>query len=88
MQRAQLCPVCGGTGTIAEPLSSGTGDKTCHGCGGKGWVTVGLAEMPPAPQRMPYSPPTWGSAPWCHGGTLVIYPTNPPQYSVQYTTRM
>ena len=27
-----LCPVCNGRGKVEE--------KTCHGCGGKGWVEV------------------------------------------------
>ena len=30
--KAQLCPVCHGSGKY-------TGDK-CHGCNGKGWVQV------------------------------------------------
>ena len=41
--RAQLCPVCLGKGTVAEQdfgYTSGTNPKTCHGCGGLGWVTV------------------------------------------------
>ena len=39
---AELCPVCWGKGRLAD----GKGDRdsafaeTCHGCGGKGWVTV------------------------------------------------
>lgn len=43
---AVKCPVCGGSGTYYIPppwgqTSVGT-SKTCHGCGGKGWVEVGL----------------------------------------------
>ena len=33
---AELCPVCMGKGVIPE----GTSSKECHGCLGKGWVTV------------------------------------------------
>lgn len=33
MAHAEKCPVCSGTGK-SEP------DKVCHGCDGKGWVTV------------------------------------------------
>lgn len=44
---AERCPVCNGTGTYVEkyqPAHSTTTitlqRSTCHGCGGKGWVTV------------------------------------------------
>lgn len=33
MAHAEVCPVCQG---------KGKGEATCHGCGGKGWVEVGL----------------------------------------------
>ena len=33
MNHAELCPVCKGNGVLE-------GDKKCHGCDGKGWVTV------------------------------------------------
>jgi len=36
MAHAEKCPLCKGAGTVKE--------KTCHGCNGKGWVTV--AEEP------------------------------------------
>ena len=32
MTHAEKCPVCSGSGEYA--------DKKCHGCKGKGWVTV------------------------------------------------
>ena len=44
--KAQLCPVCGGSGTFDWGIGhDGTAvttsnRKTCHGCGGKGWVAV------------------------------------------------
>lgn len=42
MAHAEICPVCAGRGLIHSAGTSGTmPDTTCHGCGGKGWVTVG-----------------------------------------------
>lgn len=44
--KAQLCPVCGGSGWhdwgIGHDGTAVTTSncKPCHGCGGKGWVTV------------------------------------------------
>ena len=36
---AELCPVCMGKGEVKyDPTSLAY--NTCHGCGGKGWVTV------------------------------------------------
>lgn len=41
---AELCPVCKGRGYINEVGFTGKVDPTtetkCHGCDGKGWVTV------------------------------------------------
>jgi len=34
---AELCPVCTGKGTLPNGTTVPT---TCHGCLGKGWVTV------------------------------------------------
>ncbi len=49
MSQAVVCPVCSGAGKYYEPPhkdSSGIGtDRTCHGCGGRGWVEV-EAEIP------------------------------------------
>ena len=41
-KKAFLCPVCNGTGKIPNGMNSGTAIlyNTCHGCDGKGWVTV------------------------------------------------
>ena len=33
MAHAQICPVCNGKGKLKD------GSK-CHGCGGKGWITI------------------------------------------------
>ena len=44
MARAVICPVCGGKGAIeeSEPYTTTSPYKrTCHGCGGRGWVEVG-----------------------------------------------
>ena len=39
---AEICPICNGRGKVTEDFdTSGELDKrTCHGCGGKGWITV------------------------------------------------
>ena len=43
--KAEICPVCWGRGTycnhdVKMPLHLHLACPTCHGCGGKGWVTV------------------------------------------------
>ncbi|MBW8001742.1 MAG: hypothetical protein FVQ80_06930 [Planctomycetes bacterium] len=43
MSHAEICQVCGGSGTY------GSDKKPCHGCGGFGWVTVGLEYSTPSP---------------------------------------
>jgi len=46
MSKAQICPVCmgkgkyGPRGIIAIGKDQGYEEPDCHGCGGKGWVTV------------------------------------------------
>jgi len=41
MSHAQLCPVCGGRGKFfAVNDKKEVTETTCHGCKGKGWVTV------------------------------------------------
>lgn len=44
MKHAELCPVCKGSGKILQPIDSQcTGvpfSEVCHGCDGKGWVTI------------------------------------------------
>ena len=38
---AEVCPICHGRGTIEVGGTCWNKQyKTCHGCGGKGWVTV------------------------------------------------
>ena len=40
---AEMCPVCHGKGKIWKPLENSTSpgyDVTCHGCGGRGWISV------------------------------------------------
>ncbi len=34
MSHAEVCPVCKGTGKYIEAI------PVCHGCEGKGWITV------------------------------------------------
>lgn len=43
MAHAERCPVCGGDGKIGDgqPMTSaGQQMCVCHGCNGRGWVTV------------------------------------------------
>lgn len=50
MSHSEICPVCGGAGkirTYLDPLGFGYStsgktytEKTCHGCQGKGWITI------------------------------------------------
>ena len=45
MAHAEKCPICEGSGRLPLPVEMGTSasrpyDKLCHGCGGKGWVSV------------------------------------------------
>ena len=42
--KADLCPICKGTGTFQVYTNYGACtsqyERTCHGCGGKGWVVI------------------------------------------------
>jgi len=43
--QAVLCPVCNGSGRLLEPNCPGSTcsafiSRDCHGCGGKGWVSI------------------------------------------------
>jgi len=41
--KAVLCPVCSGVGKLPDGYpgnSTAPIEKTCHGCGGLGWVSV------------------------------------------------
>ena len=43
MSHAQRCPICNGTGQVEDERyinTTAVHKKTCHGCGGKGWVQV------------------------------------------------
>jgi len=68
MAHAERCPVCGGCGKISQP-NEGTSTVPpspllCHGCSGRGWVTV---EDSPRVYPEPFSPyywPTYLPYPW------------------------
>jgi len=51
--KAVICPVCEGSGKYK--------DKKCHGCDGKGWVSVMVDYPPcyPSIDREPYDPNKW-----------------------------
>lgn len=42
MSHAEKCPVCDGKGTVTIGTNTtiGSYEKVCHGCNGRGWVTV------------------------------------------------
>jgi hypothetical protein len=40
MAHAEKCPVCYGFGKLGNDNQRDCSGKTCHGCDGKGWVTV------------------------------------------------
>jgi len=66
MSHAELCPVCKGSGKVSGNGETGSSviTVTCHGCDGKGWVTVqDSAEQ----QIIPYYVPV----------TYPVAPTNP-----------
>lgn len=49
LNHAEICPVCEGTGKYKEhynfvSTTNAWTEKICHGCDGKGWVTVQDAE--------------------------------------------
>jgi DnaJ-class molecular chaperone len=58
----QICPICGGGGHVYESQVDGNTYmnviKTCHGCGGKGWIeTQGYQEpCPPVSPMYPWTP--------------------------------
>lgn len=61
MAHAEICPVCGGRGTTADsqaPTTAGVLEKTCHGCNGSGWVTVGTDYPPVCHDTWPYTGPS------------------------------
>ena len=57
MSHAEICPVCKGKGK--------SGKGKCHGCNGRGWVTVGI-DYP-----VPYYPPHT-TYPWFGGKQYLI----------------
>lgn len=50
MSHAEICPICKGTGKLEK--------RICHGCDGKGWVTVGI-DYPPAHYSEPWQEFKW-----------------------------
>lgn len=63
MTHAQRCPVCHGSGKLPDDgKTSAISEETCHGCHGRGWVTVQDSMPfipPPRPAREPEPLPPW-----------------------------
>jgi len=58
MAHAEKCPVCGGTGKVPRDIPATDGaDQACHGCGGLGWITIGVEHSPPIYYTIPYEQP-------------------------------
>jgi hypothetical protein len=57
MAHSELCPVCKGSGVFDG--------RTCHGCGGSGWVTVhdGVKYAPPICPKWPPDYPAYPTYP-------------------------
>lgn len=70
---AEQCPVCDGSGTITDipdpSITSVSFPKPCHGCDGKGWVSVGEASRPVYDGIYTYDP---SEQVWRDGGFMVI----------------
>jgi hypothetical protein len=63
MAHAERCPVCHGSGKLSnDGKSTAVSEPTCHGCWGRGWVTVEDAcPALPSPHlaREPEPLPVW-----------------------------
>ena len=62
MAHAEKCPVCDGKGKLNNTKVT-HGSKTCHGCGGLGWITVGT-EYPHCPVYPTYPEPWYPYPNW------------------------
>ncbi len=54
--KAELCPVCRGSGELSNPgIPAGHvyAMKTCYGCLGKGWIEIGVGICPFGPAYQP-----------------------------------
>jgi len=75
MARADLCPVCRGSGKYksSNPVERLHGEKPCHGCWGRGWVEVtdGPFLLPPQTE-VPWTPVPVRTP------TMPGFPTNTP----------
>ncbi len=60
MSHAEKCPICFGSGEHTPPenprVTGSEPVRTCHGCGGKGWVTVGTEYPPVKYEGIPQKP--------------------------------
>jgi hypothetical protein len=81
---AERCPVCYGSGKYT-PINDGYSTavpqpRTCHGCGGKGWVELFDWGNPSTPYVPPYTSPyapgttqpwtPWPGTIWVQSGNI------------------
>ena len=60
MSHAETCPVCGGSGKLSgDDRSPMPICQTCHGCSGRGWVTIQDPYTPYPPRRPKPQNPPW-----------------------------
>lgn len=50
MSHSEICPVCNKTGKYEEEI--------CHGCGGLGWITITVHDLPYSPILPQYPCPS------------------------------
>ena len=66
--QAVICPVCNGTGKInLDPVGTGANLKVCHGCQGRGWVSVLEDRLQPIDNINYSQPPDFNRCPSCGG---------------------
>lgn len=84
MSHSELCLVCNGAGKIhkyeteEDKKSTATPrvKKTCHGCNGKGWITVGIEYPIPKVPEYYFKPYTWRPETTTVSHDTIWYDTN------------
>ena len=80
MAHSEKCPVCDGTGKYKKDWSDE--EMSCHGCNGRGWITIKHEPIPYVPQ--PYYP--INPQPWPQPDYWYPYSPGYPYYEPTWTT--